>query len=93
MCAEREGVSLNQFITTCLAEAVGERARQPVMYFLPNFEAAAHMSIRFSGDSIISTSPLGTGLQRFPGAHQTAATGINFMGPVVSQQKREHQRA
>jgi hypothetical protein len=26
ICAEREGVSLNQFITTCLAEAVGERA-------------------------------------------------------------------
>jgi antitoxin HicB len=27
MCAEREGVSLNQFIVTSLAEAVGERAR------------------------------------------------------------------
>jgi predicted RNase H-like HicB family nuclease len=28
ICAEREGVSLNQFIVTCLAEAVGERAQQ-----------------------------------------------------------------
>lgn len=27
LCAQREGVSLNQFIVTCLAEAVGERAR------------------------------------------------------------------
>jgi hypothetical protein len=30
VCAEREGVSLNQFITTCLAEAVGERAKATV---------------------------------------------------------------
>ena len=30
--AHREGVSLNQFITTCLAEAVGERSRQPMFY-------------------------------------------------------------
>lgn len=27
LCAEREGVSLNQFVVTCLAEAVGERTR------------------------------------------------------------------
>src|SRR6266481_3148746 len=27
LCAEREGASLNQFIVTCIAEAVGERAR------------------------------------------------------------------
>lgn len=31
LCAERDGVSLNQFITTCLAEAVGERAKQPAI--------------------------------------------------------------
>ncbi len=30
--ADREGVSLNQFITTCLAEAVGERARPSLIY-------------------------------------------------------------
>jgi predicted HicB family RNase H-like nuclease len=27
LCAEREGTSLNQFIVTCIAETVGERAR------------------------------------------------------------------
>ena len=30
VCAEREDVSLNQFIVACLAEAVGERSRAPV---------------------------------------------------------------
>jgi antitoxin HicB len=41
MCAEREGVSLNQFIVTCLAEAVGERAR-PLATFQPYWNASAH---------------------------------------------------
>jgi predicted RNase H-like HicB family nuclease len=31
LSAEREGVSLNQFIVACLAEAVGERSRAPVV--------------------------------------------------------------
>lgn len=30
LCAEREAVSLNQFIVACLAEAVGERSHAPV---------------------------------------------------------------
>jgi len=35
--AHREGVSLNQFIVTCLAEAVGERAKPALSAFYSNY--------------------------------------------------------
>ena len=41
MSAEREGVSLNQFIVTCVAEQVGERVagrRQIVLNTAPQFQ-------------------------------------------------------
>jgi predicted RNase H-like HicB family nuclease len=44
MCAERERVSLNQFIVTCLAEAVGERAKQTFASFHPQIQAVANFS-------------------------------------------------
>jgi antitoxin HicB len=50
MCAEREGVSLNQFIVTCLAEAVGERAR-PRVTFQPYVHAVANFSVQIAGPS------------------------------------------
>jgi predicted RNase H-like HicB family nuclease len=38
LCAQREDVSLNQFIVACLAEAVGERSRAPVEQAEPAHE-------------------------------------------------------
>jgi antitoxin HicB len=52
--AEREGVSLNQFIVTTLAEAVGERARPAFVAFQPQFQAVANFHLQFGG-SIAST--------------------------------------
>src|ERR1700730_19403104 len=45
MCSEREGVSLNQFIVTSLAEAVGERAKQRSPSFHPQVQATANFSL------------------------------------------------
>jgi len=53
ICAEREGVSLNQFIVTSLAEAVGERAQQAssphqlygVVFHPGHFFAAANQAV------------------------------------------------
>lgn len=78
--AEREGVSLNQFITTCLAEAVGERARPPVIYPVAQFQAVMTVAIPpvlargvngagvvlgFSENRALSTAQ-STGMVRFP---------------------------
>jgi antitoxin HicB len=46
LCADREGVSLNQFIVTCLAEAVGERAKPSGMGFHPQVQATATFSFQ-----------------------------------------------
>lgn len=43
MAAQRDGVSLNQFIVTCLAEAVGERSRPLLVY--PQVQAFANFSL------------------------------------------------
>jgi predicted RNase H-like HicB family nuclease len=69
--AEREGVSLNHFITTCLAEAVGERARQATIYPVARVQSVVTTTIDpamlmngtaafigFSGNRI--TRPTGT---------------------------------
>lgn len=44
--AEREGVSLNQFIVTCLAEAVGERAKPQGVQVMAAFQADARVSLQ-----------------------------------------------
>jgi predicted RNase H-like HicB family nuclease len=54
LCAERDGVSLNQFIVTSLAEAVGERARSAFPSFQPQVQAVANFHLRVGG-SIAST--------------------------------------
>jgi|ERR1039458_59215 predicted RNase H-like HicB family nuclease len=46
LCADREGVSLNQFIVTCLAEAVGERAKPFGIGFHPQVQATATFSFQ-----------------------------------------------
>jgi predicted RNase H-like HicB family nuclease len=46
LAAERDGVSLNQFIVTCIAESVGEKSRAkaqgPLFFHGINFVSAAH---------------------------------------------------
>ena len=51
MCADREGVSLNQFIVTCLAEAVGERAKSSsvIANFPPQISGSGHYDVQHSG--------------------------------------------
>jgi predicted RNase H-like HicB family nuclease len=52
MCAEREGVSLNQFINICIAEAVGERAKPAAAVFYPNLvQATASLTVQIVGGS------------------------------------------
>jgi antitoxin HicB len=46
ICAEREGVSLNQFIVTCLAESVGERSKPSAFVLRPMLQATASFSIQ-----------------------------------------------
>ena len=53
LLAEREGVSLNQFIATCLAEAVGEKAK-PQFIAMPQFQFAGNVSFQVG---MISTAP------------------------------------
>jgi antitoxin HicB len=76
MCAEREGVSLNQFIVTCLAEAVGERAR-PLATFQPYLSASAHFYM-LAGHSFESVNEVNV---RHPGIQLTTAlaTKRNFI--------------
>ena len=54
--AERDGVSLNQFIVTCIAEEVGVRSRPVVAY--PQLQAIANLS--FSVDVGRVMAPRGT---------------------------------
>jgi predicted RNase H-like HicB family nuclease len=39
LLAEREGVSLNQFINTCLAECVGEKSKSQFLHAVPQVHA------------------------------------------------------
>jgi predicted RNase H-like HicB family nuclease len=51
--ASRDGVSLNQFIVTCLAEAVGEKTREYFVCFQPRVHAVAY----FGTSAEIATLP------------------------------------
>ena len=96
MCAEREGVSLNQFITTCLAEAVGERSRQPVihptsLHAVANVQAVASIVVGGLGISEAPGVPTSFGA-RFP---EIGMTGSSVGMPRLrwAEHKRERQRA
>lgn len=87
--AEREGVSLNQFIVTCLAEAVGERARS-VLYPLAQVRTVSVTTIHgpaalgMNGTSAI----LGlSGTDQFIG---TNIGGVKGMGELRSKAERQH---
>jgi len=52
--ADREGVSLNQFIVTCVAEAVGERARPIMLYAQPQGFANFSVQIGIGGANTLT---------------------------------------
>ena len=58
LCAEREGVSLNSFIVTSLAEAVGERARPNVVHFEPVLSAYGSNVIFVGSGSLPTVSAM-----------------------------------
>ncbi|WP_369723303.1 toxin-antitoxin system HicB family antitoxin [Bradyrhizobium sp. LLZ17] len=60
--AEREGVSLNQLITTCLAEALGERARPSRVAAEVSHSGVAYQTIRVATASVSMQQPLGNHL-------------------------------
>jgi antitoxin HicB len=92
--ADREGVSLNQFIVTCLAEAVGERAR-PVMGV--NYQALLHtmatatFNYNFGGTSSsnISTFAMNTGTVQ-TGQISAATSNELIAFPPQHERKREY---
>jgi predicted RNase H-like HicB family nuclease len=91
--ADREGVSLNQFITTCLAEAVGERSRQNFVVAQPQIHAVANVTFQFLSAGATSLMMSGHG---FPasGANQllTTGTGPALVGAPMRVLQREGQR-
>jgi antitoxin HicB len=93
--AEREGVSLNYFITTCLAEAVGERSRPPVIYPLAEVRAVvtalipAAPAMIATGTGVVNLN-LGTGA---PTKQLTTGTGSGLMRVMTGERDRERQYA
>lgn len=57
--AEREGVSLNQFIVTCIAEQVGARARPMIVYSQP--QGVASFTIQVSSVPAMPANLIATG--------------------------------
>lgn len=85
--AEREGVSLNQFINTCLAEAVGERAR-PLIYAQTLHHAVANMTAKIVYESVHLMTPINPlGVAVIP---QTMATNSNFLEAPGLKEWHQH---
>jgi antitoxin HicB len=105
MYADREGVSLNQFIVTCLSEAVGERARPALMLMGMNYPAmmganygalmhtfgTATTNYDFSGTSGSNISPLTVNTGSLQTGQMSAATSNELIAfPLRNERKREH---
>ena len=60
--AGREGVSLNQFIVTCLAECVGERSKPSEVTYPTHFHLSATMTFQLVGTNTgnVIQKPAGT---------------------------------
>jgi antitoxin HicB len=90
LCAEREGVSLNQFITTCLAEAVGERAKPLVQAsFQP--QSVAFFNVQVGSGFITSHQ-----IDPARGSLEQIGTALSSVGPAIVfplQSKRERRHA
>jgi predicted RNase H-like HicB family nuclease len=81
--AHREGVSLNQFIVTCVAEAVGERARQVIIYPQPQGFSTLNFQLAWSGSGTAMT-PIQTQKPQLA----TSTTG-QFLGVPVQHRPEE----
>ena len=60
--ATRDGVSLNQFIVTCIAEQVGARAHPLIVQMQP-FQATANLSFQIFGVALAPATSVGWQLQ------------------------------
>lgn len=91
ICADREGVSLNQFINTCLAEAVGERARPSIgLSVQPQIQATTTLNIQMT--SGIGTATI-TPVELYAGNMQPGlVSAYSSNQPVVFPVKKERER-
>jgi predicted RNase H-like HicB family nuclease len=87
LCAERDGVSLNQFIVNCIAEQVGLRAR-PLRVQTHPIQAMATVSIQVTGGAV---SPISVG---WPMPQQDIAASFenNWLGLPVPRRNLAHAR-
>jgi antitoxin HicB len=83
--AARDGVSLNQFIVTCIAEQVGARAR-PMMVHAQPIQATASLTLQFLGNAALAMSPAWPNPQK-----QVAASSDNkLLGvPIAFGRERD----
>jgi predicted HicB family RNase H-like nuclease len=72
LLAEREGVSLNQFIVTCLAEAVGEKSKPK---HVPQVQAIANVSFHLVAGSADTNATVSGVAQAHRNAAQLASSG------------------
>jgi len=83
--ADREGVSLNQFIVTCIAEQVGTRARS-LMAYVPQTFANFNLQVGLQGMALVPVAT--SGHMNFGQA--VTSTGPQLLGiPTPSQSRRE----
>lgn len=83
--AEREGTSLNQFINTCVAEAVGERARS-VIYPIAHVEAVA--TIRAAPALTVSGTSVFLGLTSDPNTQLSTSSRAGFLRAWTAERER-----
>jgi predicted RNase H-like HicB family nuclease len=92
ICAEREGVSLNQFIVTCLAECVGERSKPSVSGFYPQVHATATFNIQVEAGVGGTITPVAMNTGNMQPA-LISATSSNQLVAFPIQKERERQYA
>lgn len=90
--SDREGVSLNQFIVTCLAEAVGERSRQPVIYPIMQVQAVVTAAMFPADPGVGLNGTEGIALGHSGAAKKILATGPNVGLTRMATAERERER-
>ncbi|ULO22374.1 type II toxin-antitoxin system HicB family antitoxin [Methylocystis sp. SB2] len=90
LAAERDGVSLNQFIVTCIAEQVGTRARPVVVYTQPQifaFHVGTAPALTATPGAVATCGQLGT-------QQMAATTGQQLINlPIQNRREREQAHA
>jgi predicted RNase H-like HicB family nuclease len=99
ICAQREGASLNQFIVTCLAEAIGEKSRTQTAA-ISYFHATANANLYFQGNSVGGVAPrisqiatAGYGAQITGPAELVMTATQNLTFPMLVRTEREKAHA